>query len=385
MSGKKGIDAFTNPSSAKIEQQRKIMEKIKKSNDTFTNPSSAKIEQQIRIMEEIKKILEVEKRKNQLIQDDQTPGHTTIYPKLNGVIDSSKNVTEGIQLLSGNESDNSYRNQELPELIGQSLMKSECNGSEKTSVIGTSEMILPKQKRSTSKAIPYNSSLQLEDQFVTLDELIFCENFMQVCSPLLSEIDYNAATSHSDPGQNKKVDKFTNFVTSDKLDSLDGNMELGQQDSIVDPGNMFTLPPVAAATSTTTTYARHHAQFGGQLGIQHHHQQHQTFQDPPHFGNTSQHRQPTNTIQQQQLYPPLAASIASYHPYGVMGNGPKGPSMHNPFQHPQHVQHLMIADGETASRQTNQPYIPTSMGHGWGNFTAWGQMAAAIQKQQVSN
>ena len=57
MSGKKGIDAFTNPSSAKIEQQRKIMEKIKKSNDTFTNPSSAKIEQQIRIMEEIKKIL----------------------------------------------------------------------------------------------------------------------------------------------------------------------------------------------------------------------------------------------------------------------------------------------------------------------------------------
>ena len=37
------------------------------SNDAFTNPSSAKIEQQNKIMEKIKKILELEKRKNQLL------------------------------------------------------------------------------------------------------------------------------------------------------------------------------------------------------------------------------------------------------------------------------------------------------------------------------
>ena len=68
MSGKNGSnDAFTNPSSAKIEQQRKIMEKIKGNPDAFTNPSSAKIEQQNKIMEKIKKILELEKRKNQLL------------------------------------------------------------------------------------------------------------------------------------------------------------------------------------------------------------------------------------------------------------------------------------------------------------------------------
>ena len=72
MSGKKGIDAFTNPSSAKIEQQRKIMEKIKKSNDTFTNPSSGKIDQQRKILEEL------EKRKKQLNQGGQPTSSSAV-------------------------------------------------------------------------------------------------------------------------------------------------------------------------------------------------------------------------------------------------------------------------------------------------------------------
>ena len=119
----------------------------------------------------------------------------------------------------------------------------------------------------------------------------------------------------------------------------------------------------------------------------------QPFQTPPQFSNSGQPRRP-NVMQQQQqqLYqPPQAASMASNYPCGVMGNGLQGPStMYNPFQHPPHVQNLMMAGGGTPSRQT-QPYVPTSMGHGRGNPAAHsgGQIAAAaaaaaaIQEQQV--
>ena len=111
----------------------------------------------------------------------------------------------------------------------------------------------------------------------------------------------------------------------------------------------------------------------------------------PQFSNSGQPRRP-NVMQQQQqqLYTPQAASMASNYPCGVMGNGLQGPSaMYNPFQHPPHVQNLMMAGGGTASRQT-QPYVPTSMGHGRGNPAASGGQiaaaataAAAIQEQQV--
>ena len=126
----------------------------------------------------------------------------------------------------------------------------------------------------------------------------------------------------------------------------------------------------------------------------------QPFQTPPQFSNSGQPRRP-NVMQQQQqqLYqPPQAASMASNYPCGVMGNGLQGPSaMYNPFhQHPPHVQNLMMAGGggptAASARQTHQqPYVPTSMGHGRGNPAAHsgGQIAAAaaaaaaIQEQQV--
>ena len=133
-------------------------------------------------------------------------------------LDAPKNITESIQLL-GNETENSYRNKKLPVSMDQSPVKSNCNEAEKTSAIFPSEMVLLKQEKNLR---PNNSSLQIDKQPVTLNELIFCENFVQEMCPVLLESNYNDASSQSDPDQDEtEIPKSNNIVKSINVDSMD--------------------------------------------------------------------------------------------------------------------------------------------------------------------